>query len=391
MKLVIVTSRFPFPIEKGDKLRIYHQIKYLARAHEILLISIVDELPSPENLARVQKYCTHIRCYSINRVKRVISALFAWINGKPAQVGYFYNAGIKKKVYQEIIEFQPDRIYCQLIRVSEYVKTLPYIKVLDYMDCFSSGMARQASVQPLFKHMFYKHEAHLTKPYERHVYSYFDETTIISERDKNELPLLSKNLVSVVSNGIDTDFFLPAEGEPDMDLVFVGNLGYKPNEQAVLKLLEWCRNSNFDRQLKVLIAGARPTPKILAINEPGWEIAGWVDDIREAYWRGKIFAAPLLTGSGLQNKLLEAMSCALPCISTNLVNASINATPGQDLFIADEAQVFANHVQILLDDKNKRFEIGKNARKFVLNNYQWSEFNSKLEQVIIHAKSKAQI
>ena len=391
MKLVILTSRFPWPIEKGDKLRIYHQLRFLSIRHEIFLISIVDTPPAAEDLEELNQYCHHIEYFTITKFQRWSSALLSWVNGKPAQVGYFFNSSIKKKIYQEIISYQPDRIYCQLLRMTEYVKTLPFLKVLDYMDSFSSGMRRQAEVRPFPQNILYRTEANLTKAYERYVYSFFDETAIISERDRDELPILSKNLVNVVPNGIDTEYFKPNDQTTEYDLVFVGNLGYKPNEQAVLKLLEWCRMGTFDDPIKVLIAGARPTAKILAIEEPHWEVAGWLDDIRTAYLNAKIFVAPLTTGSGLQNKLLEAMSCSLPCITTSLVNDSIGATDQVDVLLANDVSRFAQVVNELLADDKMRKEIGENARNFVLNNYQWSEFNLKLEEILIHAKSKANI
>ena len=390
MKLVVVTSRFPWPIEKGDKLRIYNQIKHLTQQHEVLLISIVDKLPQDDEIAHLKSLCSEIRLYTIPFAFRLISIVRGFLNGKPAQVSYFFSHRIKKKIYREIIQFQPDRIYCQLIRVSEYVKTLPFIKVLDFMDCFSAGMSRQAAVRKFPMNLFYRHESQLIRNYEREVYSYFDETTIISDRDRSELPLLSKNLVNVISNGIDTNYFIPrATIKEEFDIVFVGNMGYKPNEQAVLKMLEWIRNSELRNKIRVMIAGARPTQKIRSIEEPGWEITGWVDDVRSAYWSAKIFAAPLLTGSGLQNKILEAMASGLPCITTGLVNDSIDAKPNEHILIADNENEFIQQVHLLLNDSARRIEIGENARNFVVNNYKWSEFNTRLENIIIHAKSKA--
>ncbi len=388
MKLVIVTSRFPWPIEKGDKLRIFHQLKYLSERYEILLISVADEIPEESALEELRQYCAEIKYYTISKLRRICTALYYWINGKPAQVGYFFSSKIKRKIYQEIIQFQPDRIYCQLIRVSDYVKTLPHVKILDYMDTLSSGMARQAEVRKFPASLFYKREAVLTRQYEQRVYSFFDETTIISERDKNELPLLSKNLIHVIPNGIDANFYIPINKVPEYDLVFVGNLGYKPNEEAVFNLLKYYRINNLNH--KVLIAGARPTKAILAINEKNWNIAGWVDDIRSAYNNAKIFVAPLTIGSGLQNKILEAMSCGLPCITTTLVNEAIGAEEDNEILIANDSTTWMEKVNLLLEDEELRRTVGKNARTFVLNNYLWTGFNSKLNNVITDAKSKAQ-
>jgi len=389
LKLVVLTSRFPWPIEKGDKLRIYHQLKHLSAHYDILLICVTDEKPTQQDLVALDPFCSEIKSFSIPKWHRYASALYHWIKGQPAQVGYFFSSRVKKEIYKSIIAFEPDRIYCQLIRVSEYVKTLPFVKVLDYMDTFSSGMRRQAEVRSFPSNLFYRREATLTRNYERQVYSYFDETTIISERDKQELPMLSKNLVKVIPNGIDSEYFIPIDDSPSYDLAFVGNLGYKPNEEAVLNLLTWYKAANFDRPVRVLIAGARPTDAVLSIDEKHWTIAGWVDDIRTAYRDAKIFVAPLTIGSGLQNKILEAMSCGLPCVTTEMVNVSIGAADHNEIVIADTPEKWKIAILDLLDSPEKRMEIGENARNFVLNNYQWYKFNSSLNDLIKHAKSKS--
>ena len=355
-----------------------------------MLISLVDEIPSEADRNHLKSLCTDIRFYTIPKGIRLFNILRGFLNGRPAQVSYFFSQGIKRRIYQEIIQYQPDRIFCQLIRVSEYVKTLPFVKTLDFMDCFSAGMHRQARARKFPARVFYNYESKLIRRYEREVYSHFDETTIISARDRDELPLLSKNLVNVIANGIDTDFFVPDQSvKKDIDLAFVGNMGYKPNEQAVLNMLNWLRPSALFQKLNVMIAGARPAASIRAIQYPNWDITGWLDDVRTAYWRARIFAAPLLTGSGLQNKILEAMACGLPCITTSLVNDSIDAEPGVHLFIADTQTEFVNHVETLLADADKRKRIGENARNFVVNNYRWSEFNGQLENIIVNAKSKS--
>lgn len=364
-------------------------MKYLANHFEIRLISIVDQPPSTADMAAVKPFCHSIEYHTIPTWQRWVSAGLHSINGKPAQVGYFYSPSVKKKIYESIIDFQPDRIYCQLIRVSEYVKTLPFIKVLDYMDTFSAGMKRQAEIRTGLAHLFYRREAQLTAKYERKVFGYFDETTIISARDRSELPMLSKDSVDVIGNGIDTDFFHPDGRQPKYDIAFVGNLGYKPNEEAVLTLLKWYRQANYKGSVSVLIAGARPTPSILSIKDAGWHIAGWLDDIRDAYLDAKIFVAPLTIGSGLQNKLLEAMSCAKPCLTTTLVNDSIEAVDEKDILLIDTYQKFKEKLDRLLQNEAQQRQIGENGRNFVLNHFQWDKFNSQLTQLIQDARTKA--
>ena len=389
MKLVVITSRYPYPVEKGDKLRVYHQLKYLSEYHDVLLISLTDEVPTTHAKEEIWRLGIESKHYTIPKFKRWLSAAIYWLNGRPAQVGYFLDGSIKRAIYRDILDFQPDRIYCQLIRVAEYVRSLPYVKVLDYMDCLSAGWLRQSRYQTGMKRWMYAVEGRFLRKYERDVYADFDACTIISTRDRDDMPLLSKELIQVVPNGIDVSHFMPKSGDKKRyDVAFIGNLGYAPNEQAVLTLKSWYEEENWS-DVSVYITGARPTPQILQIRFPQWKISGWVDDIREAYCSANIFVAPLFTGSGLQNKILEAMACGLPCITTSLVNESIGADDGHHLIIADDKRAFGAAIRLLKGNEALRKRIGENARAFVVNQYQWAEFNTKLNMIIKNVESKS--
>ena len=111
-------------------------------------------------------------------------------------------------------------------------------------------------------------------------------------------------------------------------------------------------------------------------------VTGFVDDIRECYASARIFAAPMQTGSGLQNKLLEAMAMGLPCVTTSIANDSLQATLDTEILVGDTAQEFATHIINLLRNDEQRNELAANGTVFVHKNYSWETAGEKLEEVL---------
>ena len=231
--------------------------------------------------------------------------------------------------------------------------------------------------------------------YERTIYKDFDKHTIISNQDRERLRLASHDQVVVIPNGVDSNFTPDPElRKPSFDLVFVGNLGYGPNKAAALFLVRKLLPELNRRGLKLslLLAGARPGRKIWRLgHQEGVMVRGWVEDIRDAYRDGRIFVAPMFTGLGLQNKILEAMSMGLPSVTTSMVNNAINASPGEELLIADTVEGLADHIQRLMEDEGLYKKISTAARLFVLQHYVWEDQVKKLETVIQTKNVYAQI
>jgi len=146
VRIVFVTSRFPYPVEKGDKLRAFHQIRMLSVHHEIHLVSISHHTIAPEHLNAMAPYCKTIKVFQIHNWLLPLQLVLGWIEGLPLQVSYFLDRTIKRKVQYHIIHLEPDHVICQLIRASSYVRALPFPKTLDYMDVFSEGMFQLAKV-----------------------------------------------------------------------------------------------------------------------------------------------------------------------------------------------------------------------------------------------------
>ncbi|MBP8213562.1 MAG: glycosyltransferase, partial [Saprospiraceae bacterium] len=99
----------------------------------------------------------------------------------------------------------------------------------------------------------------------------------------------------------------------------------------------------------------------------------WVDDIRTSYVSGRIFVAPMWSGTGQQNKILEAMALGIPCITTQLVNNAIGAQPGKEILIAESATEFANAIQLLLKDQALYHTVSTQSSKFVQQKFDWKQ------------------
>lgn len=380
MKLFIIVSRVPFPLDKGDKLRVYHQIRELSKRHQIHLCCLDDNNTELKYITHLKEFCDEVSVLRLNKVKIYWNLFWSLFSSKPYQVNYFYQFKVHRKVKEIINGFQPDRIFSQLIRTSEYVKNEhQFSKTLDYMDAFSKGIDRRIPYAGLLKPIF-KDEARRLLKYEHLIFDYFDKHSIISEEERLLIYHQKREDITVVGNGIDTSFFSPQNKSKTYDVIFVGNMSYAPNVAAVKYLVE--EIMPYLNGVKVLIAGASPSKDVLKLESKDVTITGWIEDIRDAYSDAKIFVAPLFIGTGLQNKLLEAMSMELPCITTDLVNNSLKAKDGVELELANSAEEFSKQIKSLLEDKAKREYLGQCARLFVQREFSWEESTKKLEEII---------
>jgi sugar transferase (PEP-CTERM/EpsH1 system associated) len=374
-RLLFILSRVPYPLEKGDKLRAFHQLRILQNHFKVCLVAITDEPLHPEARTTLEPLCEELHVFPISKTSIGLNLIKTFFNGKPLQVGYFFNSGVKRKVDRLISSVQPEVVYGQLLRTSEYIIDAKVKRVLDLQDTFSKGIERRLdrSFGPM--RWILRSELKRLLKYEKHVVDCFDHCTIISEQDRAELPVPDKEKITIVRNGVDMDYFAPQPDNPkNTDVLFAGNMGYPPNVMAceflgrdVLPLAKRTRPS-----IRFTFSGARPTASVQALASDNIEVTGWVDDMRESYARTKLFVAPMMIGTGLQNKLLEAMSMGIPCITTTLANNALGATPDEHVIIAKSPLEFAEAIDNLLNDANYSKSIGDAGRRFVKENYGWA-------------------
>lgn len=390
MKVFVLVSRVPYPLEKGDKLRAYHQVRELHKRHEVFLCCL-SAGPIPEDAtAALQQICSHVEIVPLVRWRIFTRLMFATISTRPYQVHYFLQRGARKKVHQLIQDFSPDHIYCQLVRCSEYVKHLYTIpKTLDYMDAMNKGMERLAGRSPWFSAPLWRTEARRLVRYENLIYDYFDAHTIISKQDQQLIYHPRRQRIRVVPNGVDTSFFEPKGSDATIyHVAFTGNMSYPPNvdtaEFLAREVMPIVRKQLPETTL--LLAGASPHARVKQLSDEFTTVTGWLDDIRDAYRQATVFAAPMRIGTGLQNKLLEAMSMELPCVTSKLANNALGARHGEHLLVANGAKETAEAIVTLLKDDETRQRLAKAGRGFVVERFSWEASTVLLENLLTEAE-----
>lgn len=389
-----MVSRFPWPLVKGDKLRAYNQIKRLSDTYDIYLCALSDEKVSGEDKKALDPFCSEIQVFRLSRFRILLNLIYFFLfTRKPIQVGYFYNRRIEKKLHRFIRELKPNHIICQLIRTSEYVRRLEGIpKTLDYMDALSAGMERRSENTGAFMRKVIQAEAIRLKKYEHEIFHDFDHCTIISASDRKLIFQYNNEDIHIIPNGIDSEYFKPVDREKSIDLLFTGNMAYPPNvrtaEFLVRKIMPivW----EIRPETTLMISGSSPVNRVKALRNKKVTVVGWVDDIRNSYTGSKVFIAPMIIGSGLQNKLLEAMAMKLPCITSELANLSLDATEGKEILIGRDAKSYAALIISLLEDERRANALAENGHKFAISNFSWSIANEALLNVLKDGKSETE-
>jgi glycosyltransferase involved in cell wall biosynthesis len=251
------------------------------------------------------------------------------------------------------------------------------------MDVFSTGMEKRMKTDPFYMKPLLWLEYRRLKRYEKKIFGYFNNKTIISAQDRATIPHPEKEKIIVVLNGVDTEFFKPLGRKKEFEILFNGNMSYPPNVESVEFLVEkimpyvWSKMPH----VRVLISGATPVKRVTELASEKVVISGWVDDIRENFAKSRILVAPMQISIGLQNKLLEAMAMNIPCVTSRLANNALGAIPNEQIMVAEKPEEYARIIIDLLQNESKANKIAQNGHKFALLNFNWKYTTDKLEKL----------
>lgn len=315
----------------------------------------------------------------------LIRALGCFCTCHSIQIG-FWNSKRGRKEYS-IFEKQvkPDVVYSQMVRTLPLVAKSTYPKVMDFQDALSMNMERRMVATHRGLRRFICHfEFKMLRSCEYRSFDIFDALTIISEPDSKAIPHKRGKDIEIVPNGVDFSFFKPMEMNKEYDVVFCGNMQYKPNVLTAEYLAREVMPLVWKELPKasLWLVGATPSFSVRCLDCDKVTVTGTVDDIRPYYAKTKVFAAPMKTGSGLQNKLLEAMAMKVPCVTSSIANAALGAKAGQEILVGDTPQEVATHIVQLLQSNQQRDILADNAYSFVCSNYSWDTFGRRLSNIL---------
>jgi glycosyltransferase involved in cell wall biosynthesis len=391
-KILFLTSRFPFPADKGDKLRIYHQLVHLSKHHSVHLFSLCEQSVRNEDHEAMSGICASVHSHYLPRSVRYLQLFMSLFTGLPFQVAYFYNDAIRERLNYLIDKLQPDFIHCHLIRTTEYVRDIKgYATSLDFMDAFGEGMAKRAGYERnLLKRWFFSFEKRKVVRYESEVLNFIDRFCIISDQDRKRIPGHEKHLINIVRNGVDFNIFYPREVPKRYDLVFMGNLDYPPNLVAIRFLLDEIMPGLVSRkpEIRLLLAGAGASKKLLRYQSKNVDVLLNFKDISDSIAWSKILIAPMITSIGLQNKIIQAMAMKVPCVVSIIANKAIGAPSPEAIRVAANAAEYVTAIFDLLDNEAQMIETGQKGYEFVMKHFRWSSCTDALEKTILGEDSR---
>lgn len=386
MKILVVLSRIPFPLEKGDKLRAYYQLKELSRWHELYLVALYSHAIPGEAMRELTPFCREVHFLKQHPVRSAFNMAGAFLSGLPVQCGYFYSHRNHKKIDEIVRAVQPDRIYCQLFRMAEYVRNYAIPKVLDYQDAFSKGMERRARKAFPLTRAVMRMEARRIAHYETDIFDDFEHKTMITALDREYIQHPMREEIVVVPNGVDFAKFSHPEVPKTYDLIFSGNMNYPPNIDAAVYLAKeiFPELQRKHPDLKLMIAGADPAAKVRALQTDHIKVTGWVPSMTDCYAQSRVFVAPMRLGTGLQNKLLEAMSMQLPCVTSPLAAKPLEPAMQENAVVACGTTLqYVEILDKLLSDRHYYQELARNGNTFVHERYDWTNATRKLSELFL--------
>ena len=378
MKILYLCQRIPFPPDRGDRIPVYHQIRRLAKTHEIVVGSLAHT-GTRKNAEMLEKESgVKVLAPDHSRWNQISGMISAFLRGQPLSLGYFGNSELQRLINRELTENQFDAVIVFSSSMAQYVENRGNItRIMNFCDVDSlkwESLARK-SYWPM--RWIYLRESRTLLAYERKIAALFDASCVVS---RNEADLFNKYVpgiaVDILENGVDVAYFSALARKTDgINIVFVGVMDYPPNVEAVTFFANhvWIRIRNAHPHARFFIVGSKPAKSVLRLAQiPGIEVTGYVPDVRPYLAAATVSIAPLGTARGVQNKILEAMAVGVPVLTTPDVAKGLPPGAEQLVFTADrDAEVFAGTLLDLIKNEAVREKRAAEAAEFTRLNCVW--------------------
>ncbi len=381
MKILLVTSRYPWPPRRGDQMRAVQMLDFLSDEHEVTLLAPAPakgQPPPPEGTRyRVELYRPGGMAIFSGMARAIIKHL-------PLQTGLFYQPDLGRKLRELAPEH--DLGILQLVRLAIHVNDFgatPF--VVDLIDSLSLNFSLRAAVDRWWRVPLLKAEARLLAIAERRLAERSVRMLVVCERDRqalaNRLPSELAAKVAVVRLSVRDRKVDPPldreklwrEGDKGPVLVMTGNLGYFVNADAATWWLRdvWPQLRHFRPDVRLVIAGDRPSPALRrAVANAGARLIETPRDMRSVIAQATISIAPMRCGSGVPIKVLEAWAVGVPVLATSWAVAGTSGRQGEDFILVGQHPVeWVAAVTDLLENPSARRWLIENGRRRLAADY----------------------
>ena len=395
MKILLVTSRHPWPPRRGDQMRALQMLDFLSGEHEVTLLTPApgkDQPPPPDGLPyRVELYQPGGGLAFLSGMARAL------LKRLPLQTGLFYQPDLGRRLRE--LAPRHDLGILQLVRLAIHVNDFGATPiVVDLIDSLSLNFSLRADVDRWWLVPALKLEARLLAIAERRLAERAVRMLVVCERDRqalaNRLPpdLAAKVAVvrlSVRERKVDVPEVgerLWREGDKGPVLVLTGNLGYFVNADAVTWWLRdvWPELRRVRPDVRLVVAGDRPSRSLRqAVDRAGARLIESPRDLRSIISQATVSIAPMRCGSGVPIKVLEAWAVGVPVLASSWAVAGTSGRQGEDFILVGQHPVeWVTAVADLLNNPGARRWLVDNGRRRLAADYSRETVRQQLLEVI---------
>lgn len=395
MHILALTQVLPYPLDTGSKVRAYYVLRHLARQHEVTLVAFVRPTDTQAAIDHISTFCAAVHTVAIPRsaVRNAFYLAQSLVTGHAFMVTRNWIGAMVAKVEEVARSARFDVIHADQLAMAPYALLAkqrmsgpPPLLVLDQHDAVSLLPARLADHESnLLKRTLLHREARKMGAHEARMCRAFDRVVWVTRADYEAVRRHGESIGSSEFDDTVIPISIDVSGSPLVTrretlpprLLFLGGLHYPPNAEGIL----WFAQQVLPRVLaqmpecKLSIIGKDPPQPVQelarALPAASVEITGYVRELTPYLQRTSVFLVPLLAGSGMRVKILDAWNWGLPVVSTSLGAEGLAARDGENLLLADTPEAFAEAVLRVLRDPDLSRRLIAGGRHTVETTYNW--------------------